>query len=162
MEPVFSFQCANPMGVRRGTHDSSVDGGSADSHVDDANVDNCDSGAANGPELTETDTDTHAEMHASADGRVSDCREPTHCETHVHVDKDDSFNFPDVGAELLKPVDKSLNVAPPGSPAQKGQAAFATPSPWSSLHGTFCAGFAVGCAFTICAIFVYLLQLDLD
>lgn len=49
-----------------------------------------------------------------------------------------------------------------GSPAQKGQAAFATPSPWSSLHGTFCAGFAVGCAFTICAIFVYLLQLDLD
>ena len=113
VEPVFSFQCANPMGVRRGTHDSSVDCGSADSHVDDANVDNCDSGAANGPELTETDTDTHAEMHASADGRVSDCREPTHCETHVHVDKDDSFNFPDVGAELLKPVDKSQNVAPP-------------------------------------------------
>ena len=48
-----------------------------------------------------------------------------------------------------------------GSPAQKGRAAFVTPSQYT-FHGQFCAGFAVGCAFTICAIFIYLLQLDHD
>ena len=115
VEPVFSSLCANPMGVRRGTHDSSVDDGSADSHVDDANVDNFHGHFANGPELTqiETDADTHTETHASADGHVLDRHEPIQPAMHVHDDKDDKFNFSDVGAELLKPLDKSLNVASP-------------------------------------------------